>query len=350
MTLPMQVSRAELLRWYDRHARVLPWRARPGERSDPYRVWLSEIMLQQTTVQAVKDYFVAFTARWPDVMTLAQAGEQEVLSQWAGLGYYSRARNLHKAAKEIAARGGKFPETPGGLSELPGIGPYTAAAIAAIAFDFPIVPLDGNIERVTARVFAIEDPLPGSKPLLRDKAQAFAGKDRPGCVAQALMDLGATICTPKNPACALCPLNAACAGFKQGIAASLPVKMAKKDRPTRRGVAFVAVKPDGALLVRSRASKGLLGGMSEVPGSAWTEGFDFSAAPAHAPLDANWKKLPGEVRHVFTHFALELAVYTARAPANAETPEGMRWVSPDRMPEEAFPSVMMKVLAHADVI
>ena len=346
----MQDTRAELLHWYGRHARVLPWRARAGERPDPYRVWLSEIMLQQTTVQAVKDYFLAFTARWPDVMALADAREQEVLSQWAGLGYYSRARNLHKAAKEIAVRGGTFPETPEGLAKLPGIGPYTAAAIAAIAFDFPIVPLDGNIERVTARVFAIEDPLPGSKPLLREKAQAFSGNDRPGCVAQALMDLGATVCTPKNPACARCPLNGECLGFRHGIAASLPVKAGRKDRPTRRGVAFVAVKPDGSMLVRSRPSKGLLGGMSEVPGSTWTEGFDLSGALAHAPIDAKWKRLPGEVRHVFTHFALELVVYIAKVPANAETPQGMRWVSPERMPEEAFPSVMMKVLTHADIV
>ncbi|MCC0015947.1 MAG: A/G-specific adenine glycosylase [Rhodobiaceae bacterium] len=343
---PLLEARDALLAWYDRHARVLPWRSAPGERPDPYRVWLSEIMLQQTTVQAVKGFFETFVARWPDVAALAAASEQEVLSQWAGLGYYSRARNLHRAAREVAARGGEFPRTPEDLAELPGIGPYTAAAIAAIAFDHPVVPLDGNIERVAARCFAVHAPLPGSKPLLRDKAQAFAGADRPGCVAQALMDLGATICTPKSPACALCPLEEGCAGFKAGIAASLPAKTAKQARPTRRGVAFVAIRADGALLVRTRPAKGLLGGMSEVPGSEWSEAFDASKARAHAPLSANWVKTAGVVRHVFTHFALELVVYRASVPRGTPDLPGMRWVAPGDMHREAFPTVFRKVLAQ----
>ncbi|MFN0262641.1 A/G-specific adenine glycosylase [Tepidamorphus sp. 3E244] len=349
MPEPATKARADLLAWYDRHARVLPWRVPPGKTPDPYRIWLSEIMLQQTTVQAVKGYFEAFVARWGDVAALAAAPEQDVLSQWAGLGYYSRARNLHAASKVLAATGGKFPETPEGLSDLPGIGPYTASAIAAIAFDHPTVPLDGNIERVTARYFAIEEPLPGSKKVLREAAQAFNGTERPGCVAQALMDLGATICTPKRPACVLCPLNENCEGFRLGIAETLPRKAPKAERPTRRGAAFVASRPDGALLVRSRPRKGLLAGMSEVPGSEWTQGFKPEAGLAHAPIDATWRKLTGPVRHGFTHFQLELDVYAASVPESTPAPDGMRWVAPGDMHREAFPTVMRKVLAHAGV-
>lgn len=338
---------ARLLDWYDRHARVLPWRAPPPQRPDPYRVWLSEIMLQQTTVQTVRGHFEAFMARWPNVEALAGASEREVLSQWAGLGYYSRARNLHRAAIEIAARGGAFPRTPEQLADLPGIGAYTSAAIAAIAFDHRIVPLDGNIERVTARYFAVEQPLPGAKTVLREKAQAFLGSERPGCIAQALMDLGAGICTPRAPDCAACPLSRDCAARARGIAETLPRKQAKRARPVRRGVAFVVSRSDGAILVRTRPGEGLLAGMSEVPGSEWTQGFDPACALAHAPLRARWRACAGVVRHVFTHFSLELTVYACRVAQRTAAPQDMRWVAPEEMPAEAFPTVMKKVLAHA---
>ncbi len=349
MKHPHDQARDAVLAWYDRHARVLPWRAPPGAPYDPYRVWLSEIMLQQTTVQAVKPYFEAFTARWPSVTDLARADLSEVLSAWAGLGYYSRARNLHKAARQVAEAGGAFPDTAAGLRQLPGVGPYTAAAIAAIAFDEPIVPADGNIERVTARVFAIDAPLPGAKPLLREKAQVFAGSERPGDLAQALMDLGATICTPRDPACALCPVNDVCEGFKSGIAATLPVKAAKAERPRRAGAAFVVTRAGGELLVRSRPPKGLLGGMSEVPTSAWRSDFDCDGALSAAPLDAEFSRLSGSVRHVFTHFALDLTVYRADVAAGTKAPGDARWVAPDDMRREAFPTVMKKVLAHAGI-
>ena len=330
----MLEARDALLAWYDRHARVLPWRSAPGERPDPYRVWLSEIMLQQTTVQAVKGFFETFVARWPDVAALAAASEQEVLSQWAGLGYYSRARNLHRAAREVAARGGEFPRTPEDLAELPGIGPYTAAAIAAIAFDHPVVPLDGNIERVAARCFAVHAPLPGSKPLLRDKAQAFAGADRPGCVAQALMDLGATICTPKNPACGICPWREDCAGRAAGIAAALPARSAKQPKPIRLGIAYVGRRSDGAWLVERRPETGLLGGMLGWPGGAWGD-----APEDLPPLDADWRDLGAEVRHTFTHFHLRLAVRVAEIAPGA-TPD--RGTFHPRLRPSDLPTVMRK--------
>ncbi|MCA8931832.1 MAG: A/G-specific adenine glycosylase, partial [Rhodospirillaceae bacterium] len=266
MTIPPHAAppdRSALLAWYDRHCRRLPWRAEPGRRADPYHVWISEIMLQQTTVAAVADYFVRFTQHWPTVADLAAAPLDDVLTQWAGLGYYARARNLHRCAQAVAARGGRFPETPQELQELPGIGPYTAAAVAAIAFDHPVVPVDGNVERVTARMFAIATPLPTAKPALRAAATAFAGNERPGDMAQALMDLGATVCTPRQPRCVLCPWQEACAARRLGIAAELPAKAAKPEKPLRRGTAYWLTDRDGAVWLRRRPERGLLGGMVE---------------------------------------------------------------------------------------
>jgi A/G-specific adenine glycosylase len=337
-----------LLAWYDAHRRRLPWRAGAGERADPYHVFLSEIMLQQTTVKAVIPYFGAFLARWPTVRHLAAAAQEEVLSQWAGLGYYARARNLHACAKAVSERhGGAFPDDEEALLELPGIGPYTAAAIAAIAFGRKASPVDGNIERVVSRLFAVDTPLPGAKPRIKALAASLVPDRRPGDFAQAMMDLGATICTPRAPACGICPLMADCAARAQGDPARFPVKAAKGDKPTRAGTAFLAVRADGAVLLRSRPEKGLLGGMTEVPSTPWEKaGAGHADARPHAPLAAPWRPLPGAVRHVFTHFALDLVVWRADLPATAAAPAGMRFVVPRDFGREALPSVMRKVLAH----
>jgi A/G-specific adenine glycosylase len=354
---------ALLLAWYDRHRRRLPWRALPGAQSDAYRVWLSEIMLQQTTVKAVAPYFEKFTARWPDVVSLARASLDDVLRLWAGLGYYSRARNLHACAVAVVREhGGTFPDTEEGLRSLPGIGPYTAAAIAAIAFDRHTMPVDGNIERVVSRLFAVEQTLPQAKPLIQQLATTLLGdaragdekacagdeKARAGDSAQALMDLGASICTPKKPACALCPLMEDCAARRQGTQESFPRKAAKKAGALRRGAAFVIRRGD-ELLVRTRPAKGLLGGMTEVPGSEWLVGLEEKAALGQAPAlkgITRWHRRAGVVTHVFTHFPLELVVYIADVPARARAPDGMRWVPIATLSQEALPNLMRKVIAH----
>ena len=312
----------ELLPWYDRHARVLPWRVSPhdragGARPDPYHVWLSEIMLQQTTVAAVRAYFERFTARWPRIDALAAADDAEVMGEWAGLGYYARARNLLKCARLVADQGG-FPDTEGGLKTLPGIGPYTAAAIAAIAFDRPAAVMDGNIERVMARFYAVETPLPKAKTELRQLVEAETPQARPGDYAQAMMDLGATICTPRSPACGVCPLMEHCEGRRLGIAADLPKKMPKAAKPTRQGTAYVARRADGAWLLETRPPKGLLGGMLGWPGSEWAE----AASPSAPPVAADWQALDEEVRHTFTHFHLILRLKVARLPIDAQPDRG----------------------------
>jgi A/G-specific adenine glycosylase len=345
-----------LLAWYDRHRRRLPWRAAPGEQTDAYRVWLSEIMLQQTTVKAVGPYFEKFLARWPDVAGLANASLDDVLRMWAGLGYYSRARNLHACAVAVLREhGGVFPDTEAGLRALPGIGPYTAAAIAAIAFDRRTMPVDGNIERVVSRLHAIEEPLPKAKPLIQKLAAGLLGparagdvKSRAGDSAQALMDLGASICTPKKPACALCPLNEDCLARMRGDQETFPRKAPKKTGALRRGAAFVVTRGN-ELLVRSRPEKGLLGGMTEVPGSGWYADQDDKAALAQAPAMkgvARWHRKAGVVTHVFTHFPLELVVYTARIAAGTPAPKDMRWVPIATLADEALPNLMRKVVAH----
>ncbi len=346
-----QVPQAsDLLAWYDRHRRKLPWRAAPGERADPYRVWLSEIMLQQTTVKAVAPYYARFLARFPTVAHLARAPLDDVLRAWAGLGYYARARNLHACALAGTERpGGRFPAREAALAELPGIGPYTAAAIAAIAFDAPAAPVDGNIERVVARLFAVEDELPDAKPEIRRLAATLTPAQRAGAFAQGLMDLGATLCTPKKPACVLCPWTQDCTARARGDAETFPRKAAKREGKLRRGAAFVVVRADGHLLVRTRPTKGLLGGMTEVPTSAWTHDFDPAAALAEAPHVAktSWQRVPGMVRHVFTHFPLELVVHRAKVAASARAPAGTRWIALADVAGEALPNVMRKVVAHA---
>jgi len=355
---------ALLLAWYDRYRRVLPWRPPAGQRPDPYAVWLSEIMLQQTTVKAVGPYFQKFLARWGDVTALGRASLDDVLRMWAGLGYYSRARNLHACAVAVLRdHDGVFPDTEEGLRALPGIGPYTAAAIAAIAFDRRTMPVDGNIERVVSRLFAVEETLPQAKPVIQRLATTLLGdaraggeqsraggiaKSRAGDSAQALMDLGASICTPKRPACSLCPLNEGCAARARSDQETFPRKAPKKTGKLRRGAAFVVTRGD-EVLVRSRPEKGLLGGMTEVPGSDWLTAQDDEAALKQAPQltgMTRWHRKVGVVTHVFTHFPLELVVYTARVSGRARAPKGMRWVPIATLDGEALPNVMRKVIAH----
>jgi A/G-specific adenine glycosylase len=313
-------------------------------------------MLQQTGVKTVGPYFEKFVARWPEVEALGRASLDDVLRMWAGLGYYSRARNLHACAVAVARdRGGVFPDTEEGLRELPGIGPYTAAAIAAIAFGRRTMPVDGNIERVVSRLFAVEEPLPQAKPLIQQLAATLLGaaraseeRSRAGDSAQALMDLGSSICTPKKPACALCPLSEDCLSRARGDQETFPRKAPKKSGVLRQGAAFVVTRGD-ALLVRTRPEKGLLGGMTEVPTSHWLAAQDDEAALKQAPIlkdIARWHRKVGVVTHVFTHFPLRLVVYTARVPARAPAPDGMRWVPIATLKDEALPNVMRKVIAH----
>jgi len=351
---PPQPDPHDLLAWYDRHRRRLPWRALPGETADPYRVWLSEIMLQQTTVQAVKPYFEAFLARFPAVEALADAPVDDVMRLWAGLGYYSRARNLHACARAVVERfGGRFPPDEAALLALPGIGVYTAAAISAIAFGRRAVVVDGNVERVVSRLHAVEQALPAAKPAIRRLTDALTPQHRPGDFAQAMMDLGSGICTPRKPACALCPFRGACAAERAGTQEAYPRKSPKPERPLRYGAAFVAVRADGALLARTRPPKGLLGGMTETPGGPWSTAADAGdmagdnmAADdmAGAPLPAAWVRRSEPARHAFTHFALELTVYRADVPVETPAPAGMRWIAAEAIPAEAFPTVFRKVL------
>jgi len=291
---------AALLAWYDRHARRLPWRASEGTPPDPYRVWLSEVMLQQTTVAAVKSYFEAFTTRWPTVADLAAAPEDTVMSAWAGLGYYARARNLIACARAVAAGGGRFPDTEEGLRALPGIGAYTAAAIAAIAFDRRAVVIDANVERVVTRLFALEQPLPAARPEIGRLTDRITPHTRAGDFAQAMMDLGATICAPRNPACAICPLTEGCAARKSGAPETYPRKAPKAAKPVRMGTIFWVQSDDAVLLVR-RPARGLLGGMRALPSGPWQAG---DPGLADAPAQAEWREV-GAGRHVFTHFALD---------------------------------------------
>jgi A/G-specific adenine glycosylase len=335
----------ELLAWYDRHRRVLPWRAPPGEPANPYRVWLSEIMLQQTTVATVGAYFDRFVARFPDIRTLAAAPLDDVLHLWQGLGYYARARNLHACARAVVERhGGRFPETEAELRALPGIGGYTAAAITAIAFDKCAAAVDGNVERVVARLFAIREPLPESKPRLRALAAGLVPEARAGDFAQALMDLGAMLCTPRRPRCVLCPWRRGCAAAAAGIAEDLPIQAGKPERPLRHGVLFWLSRPDGAVLLRRRPEKGLLGGMIELPSTAWREGgWSMTEAVAAAPASTEWRQLPGIVQHGFTHFRLELALLAGTTDARIE---GI-WAKPKDFAQYALPTLTKKAIRHA---
>ena len=325
-----------LLAWYDAHARSLPWRAPPGTPpTDPYRVWLSEIMLQQTTVAAVKPYFANFLTRWPDVAALAAADEAEVMSAWAGLGYYARARNLIACARAVAAKGG-FPDNEEGLRALPGVGAYTAAAIAAIAFDRRAVVVDANVERVVARLFAVDEPLPRSRPALRAHTDSITPAKRAGDFAQAMMDLGSSICTPRSPACLACPLHTMCAAFASGAPEAYPRKVAKVAKPVRKGTIFW-LERDGAVLMVRRPDKGMLGGMRALPTGPWT-----AADPglADAPASADWRII-GHGRHVFTHFALDYAVAAAEGDAEGE------WWPIGRLADAGLPTLFAKAAERA---
>ena len=334
-----------LLAWYDVHRRVLPWRTPAGRRADPYRVWLSEIMLQQTTVQAVGAYYRKFLERWPTVQGLADAPQDEVLAAWAGLGYYARARNLHAAAKLVAHHmGGKFPGTAAALRELPGVGGYTSGAISAIAYDEKQAAMDANAERVIARLYAIETPMPKAKTELHTLCSALV-PDRAGDFAQALMDMGSAICTPKRPNCPQCPWMEDCKARHLGIQETLPVKAPKMARPLKRGAAFVVTDRTGAVLLRKRPDKGLLASMLEPPLGPWGEKFPApTAAIKQAPFEAAWKKRPGIVRHGFTHFELETEVYVAQVSKRPKTPG--EWIARAQLGAVALPTVMKKIVEH----
>jgi A/G-specific adenine glycosylase len=338
---------AKLLAWYDQHRRDLPWRTPPGAAADPYRVWISEIMLQQTTVAAVKNYYRAFITRWPAVASLAAAPLDDVLKAWAGLGYYARARNLHACAKAIVEQhDGAFPDTEETLRALPGIGRYTAAAIAAIAFDRRAAAMDGNAERVVARLFAIEAPKPKARPDMRERLLEMVPDLRSGDFAQAVMDLGAEICTPGRPNCLICPWLDDCEGRRLGIADRLPLKPDKKPLPVRVGVAFW-VERHGEVLLQRRPDKGLLGGMIEVPSTPWREERPRDPARS-APVRAKWDKSAGRIEHTFTHFHLELDVWRAKAILDdGSKSNACQWVALRDLASEALPSVMRKVVAAA---
>jgi A/G-specific adenine glycosylase len=328
-----------LLAWYDRHARTLPWRALPGEApADPYRVWLSEVMLQQTTVAAVIPYFEKFTVRWPTVGALAAADDGEVMAAWAGLGYYARARNLLACARRVAATGGEFPDSEAELRKLPGLGDYTAAAVAAIAFGRRAVVVDANVERVTARLFAIGEPLPGGRGAIRVAADSITPDARAGDFAQAMMDLGASVCTSRAPKCLLCPLSDFCAARVQGEPDRFPVKAAKKAKPLRKGRAFW-IERGGAVLLVSRPGKGMLGGMRALPDDGWSARGDGSG---EAPLAGDWRSA-GVVQHVFTHFTLELQALVWSGEECCDPPGGQgEWWPLSRIGEAGLPTLFAK--------
>ena len=342
----------DLLEWYDRHARTLPWRIGPadiarGIQPDPYRVWLSEIMLQQTTVAAVKAYFEKFVSTWPTVEDLANASEDSVMAAWAGLGYYSRARNLHAAAR-LVAEAGCFPGDAESLRSLPGVGEYTSGAIAAIAFNEAAPVVDGNVERVVSRLLALTEPVKKAKPTIREYVKEITPTDRPGDFAQAMMDLGATICTPRRPACALCPINSACAALRNGPdPATLPVKAAKAARPARLAGAYIAERAeDGAILLVRRPSSGLLGGMAGPYLTDFSSRKDGATGAEAAPFPADWIDC-GIAEHGFTHFTLTLEVMWARVESKTALPKGAFWSPRDDLAAQALPTLMKKAITAA---
>lgn len=343
---------SDLLAWYDRHHRELPWRVSPAARArgrvaDPYHVWMSEVMLQQTTVQAVKAYFEKFLDLWPTVADLASADTEDVMKAWAGLGYYARARNLKKCAEAVVAtHGGIFPRTVEGLQGLPGIGDYTSAAIASIAYDVRALVMDGNVERVLSRIFAVTEALPGAKPILKAHLDTLTPQDRPGDFAQAMMDLGATICTPRRPACSLCPWRDHCRALAQEDPENFPAKAPKKQKPVRLGAAFVAVDGQQRVLLKKRIETGLLGGMTEVPTTSWNSNRDGVTDASAAPFVADW--IPaGTITHVFTHFELRLTVYRADVAAVQMDGDNGWWEPVANLDGEALPTVMKKAIATA---
>jgi A/G-specific adenine glycosylase len=348
----------QLLDWYDQHRREMPWRSAPGHRPDPYHIWLSEIMLQQTTVATVKPYFEKFIKRWPSLRQFAASDLEDVLKMWAGLGYYARARNLHKCAGHLmAGLDGKFPQTQKQLLQLPGIGPYTAAALMAIAFDKRAVVVDGNVERVMARVFVVDEPLPRAKALLKEHAESLTPYKRPGDYAQAIMDLGATVCRPRKPLCSSCPWQSSCLAENRSVQEHYPQRIKKPPKPHRFGTAFWVQRDDGKILLRKRGPKGLLGAMMEIPSSPWIDktdkAFTENQPQAHAPLDTDWHR--GNcpiVRHTFTHFHLEMEIWQARASISATLADAARaehcsWVDVNDLDNQALPTLMCKIIDAA---
>jgi A/G-specific adenine glycosylase len=336
---------ARTLRWWDRHRRALAWRAAPGEAADPYCVWLSEVLLQQTTARAVSPYYQSFIAKWPRVEDLAAAPVEAVIGAFAGLGYYSRARNLHACAREIARRGGRFPSEEADLRALPGVGAYTSAAIAAIAFGRRTAPVDGNIARILARLMALDRPIAQARGEIDEAARMLAPSQRPGDFAQALMDIGATICRPRNPECGSCPLARDCAAFRTGEPAAYPRRAETGIRPRREGAVFFARRADGAFLARRRPAHGLLASTLELPGTPWTAEGPGGELAGAAPIVAGWHRLPGGVEQTFTHFALKLTVYAAEFEGGA--PDRHFWVARETVGEAGFSNVMRKAIAHA---
>ncbi|MEZ5871898.1 MAG: A/G-specific adenine glycosylase [Nitratireductor sp.] len=343
-------SAIHLLEWYDRQARTMPWRMPPeasrrGMRTDPYHVWLSEVMLQQTQVATVAAYFRKFVENWPTVGDLARADTDDVMKAWAGLGYYSRARNLKKCAEVVAFElGGTFPQNPEDLRKLPGVGDYTSAAISAIAFNKQVPVVDGNVERVVTRLGEIDAPVPAAKPLVRAIVEQMVPPERPGDFAQAMMDLGATLCSPKRPSCLLCPLQGACGANASGNQERYPVKLTKPQKPQRKGAAYVAIDPVGRVFLVKRGENGMLGGMSGVPTTGWGVRQDGGTGTAQAPFAGEWQ-MAGKISHVFTHFSLELEVWVA--PGITCAAQDGWWVEIEKLPGEALPTVMKKVIAAA---
>jgi A/G-specific adenine glycosylase len=332
-----------LLEWYDHSGREIPWRYKGGAWADPYRVWLSEIMCQQTTVQAVIPYFMKFTTLWPDISALAAAPVEEIMKHWAGLGYYARARNLHKCAKIVAeAHNGAFPETLAGLKALPGIGDYTAAAIGAMAFNISSAVVDGNVERVLSRIHAVREPFPRSKPRLKALAAEYfpEGFHRPGDLAQAFMDLGALICIPAAPRCVLCPVSRFCSAREQGIQNELPVREPKAEKPKKGGYLYLIRNGAGDVLLERRPETAMMGGMSAFPTSAWEPGWEGIAHPEFLELQAPGQQL--SVHHGFTHFDLELRLHHARVREKASVPANLFWVPAGDLEDQGFPTLFKK--------
>ena len=341
--MTINVNSRDLLYWYDTNARKMPWRIPPkrikkGEKPDPYKIWLSEIMLQQTTVATVESYFINFISMWPKISDLANANDDKVMAAWAGLGYYARARNLLKCARIVVSEFNRvFPTDINDLQTLPGIGPYTSAAIAAIAFDKSETVMDGNVERVISRIYAIQKPLPKAKALLFKGAEKITPKRRAGDYAQAIMDLGSTVCLPKNPRCDVCPWKQSCLGKFRGIESSLPIKIKKKLKPLRYGIIYVAKRRDGSWLLERREPKGLLGGMLGWPGSEWS-GEPYESAP----VVTTWVTSKNLVRHVFSHFTLQLKVKVAIVPENIKPTVGF-FYNDDQFIKSDLPKLMQKV-------
>ena len=333
------------LRWWERNRRDLVWRARPGETPDPYRVWLSEVLLQQTTAQTAAPYFQAFVERWPTVEALASASTEAVIGAFAGLGYYARARNMHACAKQVARAGGRFPEEEAELRALPGVGRYTAAAIAAIAFGRRAAPVDGAIARILARLLALDRPLARAKAEIEGAARQLAPSERAGDFAQALMDIGATICRPRNPVCVECPLIDDCAALRAGAPEAFPRPLSARPKPRREGAVFFAYRADGAFLARRRPPVGLLASTVELPGTAWTSERSAADLRSDAPVPLRWRRLSGVVEQAFTHFALRLTIYVA--PFEGAAPIGLFWVAPGAAATAGLSNVMRKAIAHA---